>query len=103
MSVTSKGVARIVSLVLLLTAVPGHGEIFMWNDERGTAHYTNRQDDIPLRFRAGAKSLNYDQAQQAGSLPPQTADQLQSTRPDAVKQKGEERGGEVKSRSGNRQ
>ena len=69
---------------LLLAVVPvfaaslAHGEIYTWTDTRGAAHYTNRMDEIPVRFRAKAKSLNYGEEPQAGTA---SSQQVQPAKP----------------------
>lgn len=68
-------------VMLVFVASFAQGEIFTWTDTRGAAHYTNRMDEIPVRFRAKAKSLNYGEDPQAGTSSPQRQDQIQPAIP----------------------
>ncbi len=45
---------------LVFVASAAHGEIYRWADSRGTTHYTNSMDEIPVRYRARAKLLAYE-------------------------------------------
>lgn len=54
---------------LLLAAVPAQGAVFMWKDSAGIAHYTNKEYDVPARYKAKAKVL-YPDASDARSVPP---------------------------------
>jgi len=54
--------------ILLFMATPVFGEIYTWTDGRGTAHYTNREDDIPSAYRKKAKQLNYGAEPQQGQV-----------------------------------
>jgi hypothetical protein len=49
---------RAVVITLLLVLAPAaHGAIFGWTDSEGTAHYTNRESEIPPRYRDKAKLI----------------------------------------------
>ncbi len=50
-------------VVLLLTAATAQGEIYTWKDLKGTAHFTNSMDEIPVRYRTRVKVLNYETEQ----------------------------------------
>ena len=64
-------------VVLILIATAAHGEIYTWKDSGGTAHFTNRLDDIPPRYRNLAKSLNYDAGKVGeAAQPPQSGQAL---------------------------
>ncbi len=45
-------------LVIVLLASTAQAEIYRWRDGRGTMHYTNREDEIPARYRSLAVVLN---------------------------------------------
>ena len=47
-----------VSLVLSSTA---YGMVYRWTDTRGIRHYTNKEYEIPARYRAKAKALYPEQ------------------------------------------
>ena len=72
---------RAVVITLLLVLAPAaHGAIFGWTDSEGTKHYTNRESDIPPRYRAKAKLLYLEPGD--SQAPPQTA-QPQASPPPA--------------------
>jgi hypothetical protein len=49
---------RAIAITLLLVLAPAaHGAIFGWTDSEGTAHYTNRESEIPPRYRDKAKLM----------------------------------------------
>jgi len=60
---------KVLFIVMLIFASQAHGEVYTWRDSRGDQHFANRKDDIPVRFRADAKSLDYDREPRAGGLP----------------------------------
>ena len=78
-----EGIVKKTLLVVMLVFVASfaQGEIYTWTDSRGAAHYANRVDDIPVRYRAKAKALNYGEDPQAGTTSPQRQDQVQPARP----------------------
>ncbi len=68
-------------IILIFAASTAHGEIYTWTDSRGAAHYTNRMDEIPVRYRAKAKPLNYGDGPQSGASSSPRSDQPQSAKP----------------------
>lgn len=44
-------------LGLLWLASSAYGEIFTWIDSKGIAHYANKADDVPPRYRTKVKTL----------------------------------------------
>jgi hypothetical protein len=65
---------QVVVLLLILTAVTAQGEIYTWKDPRGTAHFTNSMDEIPMRYRSRIKVLNYEtELKKDPSVAPQNA------------------------------
>jgi Domain of unknown function (DUF4124) len=64
-----EAMVKVMFVVMLFAASQAHGEVYTWEDSRGAQHYTNRKDDIPVRFRSDAKSLDYDREPRAGGLP----------------------------------
>jgi hypothetical protein len=68
-------------VMLVLVASSAHGEIYTWADSRGAAHYTNRLDEIPVRYRTRAKSLNYGEEPQPGASSAQRNDPIQPVKP----------------------
>jgi hypothetical protein len=53
---------------VMLVASPAQGMVYMWSDSAGIAHYTNKEYDIPARYKAKAKSL-YPEEADAGKNP----------------------------------
>lgn len=50
----------------LLLASPSHGAVYVWKDTAGIRHYTNKEYEIPERYRSRAKLLY--SGQEAGTL-----------------------------------
>jgi Domain of unknown function (DUF4124) len=78
-----EGIVKKLLLVVMPVFVASfaQAEIYTWTDTRGAAHYTNRMDEIPVRFRARAKSLKYGEEPQEGTSAPQRQDQAQPATP----------------------
>jgi Aspartyl protease/Domain of unknown function (DUF4124) len=56
-------VSGLVGLMgLVLPAAPTPAQMYRWTDERGQAHYSQGIDSVPMRFRAGAAPLPYQEA-----------------------------------------
>jgi hypothetical protein len=74
---------KLFSIILVFVASSAFAEIYTWSDARGARHYTNREDEIPVRYRARARSLNYGAEPQAqgGTTSPQRSEQVQSAPP----------------------
>ena len=62
----------LIVLTLMLPALPAQGIVFMWRDSAGIVHYTNKEHEIPVRYKARAKPL-YPEA--GDSAPGQSANQ----------------------------
>ncbi|OGU16924.1 MAG: hypothetical protein A2076_17130 [Geobacteraceae bacterium GWC2_53_11] len=60
-------IIKCLLLVLLLAAAPAQGLIFMWKDSAGIAHYSNKEYDVPARYKAKVKML-YPEASDAGRV-----------------------------------
>jgi len=60
---------KFLLVVVMLAASQAHGEIYVWKDSRGVNHYTNRRDDIPVRYRPDAKAMEYDREPKSSGLP----------------------------------
>ena len=69
-------------VMLVFVASSAHGEIYTWTDSRGADHYTNRTDDIPVRYRASAKALKYGTDTQTGDSSPQQNGLVQRVQPE---------------------
>lgn len=46
-------------LLLLILSTSAYGEIYRWRDNSGVTHYASSMDDVPLRYRARVKAMNY--------------------------------------------
>lgn len=62
-------VLKSMLLALLLAAVPAHGMIYMWKDSAGIAHYSNKEYDVPARYKTKVK-LMCPEASDAGTVQP---------------------------------
>jgi len=53
-----------ITLAVLALVIPSaaFGMLFNWTDSAGIKHYTNKEYDIPVRYRAKAKHLYPEQA-----------------------------------------
>lgn len=61
-------VLNILLTAVILAALPAQGMIYMWRDSAGIAHYTNKEYDVPARYKIKVKVL-YPDASDAGSVP----------------------------------
>lgn len=57
---TMKRSILVLQLSLVLSS-PAHGMVYTWTDSAGVAHFTNREYDIPSRYRAKTKALYPEQ------------------------------------------
>jgi hypothetical protein len=63
---------KIMVAGVILAASPAHGVVYMWRDSAGIVHYTNKEYDVPARYKAKAKVL-YPEASDSGTSQPGTA------------------------------
>jgi hypothetical protein len=63
---------KIMILGVMLVASPAQGMVYMWRDSAGVAHYTNKEYDVPSRYKAKVKAL-YPEAADIGTVQPSTA------------------------------
>ncbi len=54
--------ASLVVLALAALAPPAHAQLYRWVNEQGEVHFTQGLENIPARFRAGARLLGYPEA-----------------------------------------
>lgn len=75
-----------IALVFLALLLPSasFGMVFSWSDSAGIRHFTNREDEIPERYRARAKRLYPEQADIPA--PQQNAQTQQNAKPEAQNQ-----------------
>lgn len=66
-------------LFLLLLTSPANGMVYSWTDSAGIAHYTNKEYEIPLRYRNKVKARYPEpgdsSAPPQNELPPQVSPQ----------------------------
>lgn len=77
-------ILRLLLVLLILSAAQAHGEVYQWKDARGVDHYTNRKDDIPVRYRSDAKAMEYDQEPKAAGRPASGKEVEHDIRPEQV-------------------
>lgn len=83
-------------VLLLLVASTAYGDIYTWQDPRGTLYYTNSLHEIPARYLAKAKLLDVATgkkapltgAQLAGQAVPAPTAAQQASGPQATGQQG---------------
>ncbi len=51
--------------VLILVSLPAYGMVYSWTDTAGVVHFTNKEHEIPARFRAKVKSRYPEQGDTA--------------------------------------
>jgi hypothetical protein len=67
-------------VMFVFIASSAHGEIYTWTDWRGIAHYTNKEYDIPPRYRVKAKAMYQEQP----ASPTQQGGQSQQAKPEGA-------------------
>lgn len=81
-----------VAVLLLLTVSAVHGEgIFTWTDSRGTAHYTNKEDEVPPRYRSKVKVLDMGTGQKTDIQLTQPEPQVRQAQPAAQEEPRQKR------------
>ena len=60
---------NILMMVVMLTVIPAQGMVYMWRDAAGVDHYSNKEYDIPARYKAKTKAL-YPEASDSGQIQP---------------------------------
>ena len=51
---------RLLVVMLLMQASYAQADVYTWTDALGIAHYTNKEYEIPVRYRAKAKPLHLE-------------------------------------------
>ena|ERR1039457_5286663 len=59
----------LIILPLIFWISSAHAEIYSWTDPKGTAHYVNSLDDVPLRYRPRMKVQTYDNERKGEAAP----------------------------------
>jgi hypothetical protein len=65
---------RLLVVMLLMQASYVQADVYTWTDARGIAHYTNKENEIPERYRAKAKPMHIEAVQPTPqqAAPPQS-------------------------------
>lgn len=63
---------KLLFFLLLSVAASANAEIYKWSDRAGVVHFSNSMDDVPDRYRAKAKSMNYGSDQKGDPAGGQT-------------------------------
>ena len=63
---------KIILLGVMLISSPAQGMLYMWRDSAGISHYTNKEYNIPERYKARAKAF-YPEATDTGQSQPDSA------------------------------
>jgi Aspartyl protease/Domain of unknown function (DUF4124) len=58
-------VAWLVALAVAAPAGPAHAQLYRWLNEQGEVHFTQGLENVPERYRAGARLLGYPEASPA--------------------------------------
>jgi hypothetical protein len=53
----------VLILFMLLLSAAAHGMVYCWNDSGGIMHYTNKENEIPARYRAKARPLYHEECE----------------------------------------
>jgi hypothetical protein len=55
-------VAWMTALAMGMLASPAHAQLYRWVNEQGEVHFTQGLENVPERFRGGARLLGYPEA-----------------------------------------
>lgn len=69
-----KFIIKALILAAILVGSPAQGIIYMWKDSAGIAHYTNKEYEIPARYKTKTKSL-YSEAADPRAMPLNTSNE----------------------------
>ncbi|KAB0663626.1 DUF4124 domain-containing protein [Oryzomonas japonica] len=70
---------RLLVVMALMLASSAQADVYKWIDGRGVAHYTNKEYEIPARYKARAKPLHIEAVQAGAPAAPATAPPQQAT------------------------
>lgn len=73
------GGLAILVMVVMLPASPVNALVYIWRDSAGILHYTNKEHEIPERYKARSKAI-YPEA--GDSAPNQRTNQSVQAKPD---------------------
>jgi hypothetical protein len=71
----SEKILLLLFLLLIFLTSPLHGMVYTWTDVRGVAHFTNKEYEIPARYRARTKALYPDMADSGQTQPNNSSSQ----------------------------
>jgi hypothetical protein len=71
----------IYTLLLLMVAASADCIVYIWKDKAGTVHFTNKEYEIPPRYRSRVKVLYPEQADQSFGQPVSTVLQTPALTP----------------------
>lgn len=80
-SFTNEGLRMIKPLPLLFALLlisPANAMVYSWTDSAGITHYTNKEYEIPLRYRAKVKARYPEQGDSSISITPQNVQPSQA-------------------------
>lgn len=64
---------RLLVVMLLAATSSAQADVYKWTDGRGVAHYTNKEYEIPVRYKARAKPLHLEAVQAGAPAPSPTS------------------------------
>lgn len=64
--------------LLLLLSHPANAMVYSWTDSAGTTHYTNKEYEIPMRYRAKVKARYPEQGDSSIAITPQNVTESQA-------------------------
>lgn len=64
---------RLLVVMALMLASSAQADVYKWIDGRGVAHYTNKEYEIPARYKARAKPLHIEAVQGGAPAAPATS------------------------------
>lgn len=76
---------------LIFVAAPAFGMVYSWTDSKGVAHYTNKEYEIPARYRSRVKARFPEATDaaasqsnlQTGTIPPAPISTVRSVMPES--------------------
>ena len=54
---------RLLVIMLLMQASGVQADVYTWTDARGIAHYTNKENEVPERYKSKAKPMHIEAVQ----------------------------------------
>jgi hypothetical protein len=63
---------RLLVVMALMLASSALADVYKWTDRRGVVHFTNKEYEIPVRYKARAKPLHLEAVQAGAPAAPST-------------------------------